>query len=435
VPEDGGPTAPYDVAIVGGGFAGLTAARELSLRGRRTVLIEARERLGGRTWVGSFAGVEVELGGAFVHWSQPHVWAELTRYGLEVDPMPDAEQAFALGTDGVAALDERDAGGFAEALHRHCEIAVPHLMGSLSWTVTDDLIELDRLSNRDRLEALDLPERAEDLLDAVCAGLCSSPNERSGFLAMAGTYALAGFDATRLAEANGRWTIRGGTRALVEAIARDGSSELRLEVTVEAVNQDADGVDLRTSDGTVRARSAIVAVPLNTLDAIGFDPVLSDRKREAAETGLVGRGAKLFAKLAPGYPASSSSAPERFPVTFAETMASTADGGQLVVAFAHTADGLFDEDGRAAASAIEELLPGARVEEVGGHDWTDDPFARETWAVYGPGSWTRWAGELDRTEGRVAFAGGDIAPGWSGYIDGAIGSGLRAAREIEAILR
>jgi phytoene dehydrogenase-like protein len=423
----------YDVAIVGGGLAGLTAARELSLRDRRAILLEARDRLGGRTWVGSFDGVKIELGGAFVHWTQPHVWAELTRYGLGVDPVPEPEQAFALGSGGAVALDQRGVEAFPEAIRRYCEVGIPSLAGPMGGPIGDDLSELDRLSNRDRLEMLDLPEPQRDFLDALAAGLCSSPNDRSGFLGVAVTYALAGFDPSTLAEANGRWTIRGGTRALVDAIATDTTASLRLGEPVESIEQDADGVDLRTSDSALRARTAIVALPVNALGAIRFAPELSERKREAAKVGLVGQGAKLFAKLAPGYPSTSAHAPDRHPVTFVETAAATPDGGQVVVAFAHTAEGLFDD--HAAAAPIERMLPGARVEELGGHDWTTDPFARETWAVYGPGTWTRWSGELDRTEGRVAFAGGDIARGWSGYIDGAIETGLRCAREAEAILR
>ena len=95
-----------DVIVVGGGLAGLTAARELGHRGRRVLLLEARERLGGRTWVSSFAGVDVEFGGAFVHWSQPHLWAEVTRYGLGIVELPDADRAFLRRDDGIEELDE-----------------------------------------------------------------------------------------------------------------------------------------------------------------------------------------------------------------------------------------------------------------------------------------------------------------------------------------
>jgi monoamine oxidase len=74
-------STPYAV-IIGGGFAGVTAARELSMRGRTTVLVEARDRLGGRAYTASHDGYDMELGGARVHPFQPNVWAEITRHSI-----------------------------------------------------------------------------------------------------------------------------------------------------------------------------------------------------------------------------------------------------------------------------------------------------------------------------------------------------------------
>ncbi|MDT7642762.1 MAG: hypothetical protein QOC67_6063, partial [Pseudonocardiales bacterium] len=58
----------YDVVIVGAGFAGLTAARELSRRGYSVLQLEARDRIGGRTWTDDRFGRELEMGGTWVHW-------------------------------------------------------------------------------------------------------------------------------------------------------------------------------------------------------------------------------------------------------------------------------------------------------------------------------------------------------------------------------
>jgi monoamine oxidase len=85
--KDDPMTEHYDVVIVGAGFAGLTAARELSLRGRSVAILEARNRIGGRTWFDHRLGRDVELGGAWVHWAQPHVWAELTRVLQQDQPI------------------------------------------------------------------------------------------------------------------------------------------------------------------------------------------------------------------------------------------------------------------------------------------------------------------------------------------------------------
>ena len=72
----------HDVIVVGGGFAGVTAAREAALRGRSVLLLEARDRLGGRTWSADWDGIPIEYGGAWVHWHQPHTWSEITRARL-----------------------------------------------------------------------------------------------------------------------------------------------------------------------------------------------------------------------------------------------------------------------------------------------------------------------------------------------------------------
>ena len=75
-----------DVVIVGGGFAEVTAARELTMRGRSAVLVEARDRLGGRTYTADHDGHAMELGGTWVHPEQPHVGAEISRNGMETEP-------------------------------------------------------------------------------------------------------------------------------------------------------------------------------------------------------------------------------------------------------------------------------------------------------------------------------------------------------------
>ena len=72
----------YDVIIIGGGFCGVTTARECGHAGYRTLLLEARNRLGGRTFTANFNGRPVDMGGTWVHWSQPHVWSEIRRSGL-----------------------------------------------------------------------------------------------------------------------------------------------------------------------------------------------------------------------------------------------------------------------------------------------------------------------------------------------------------------
>ena len=82
-------TKTYDVVIVGAGFAGLVSARELTTRGYSVLLLEARDRIGGRTWTSFRDGYPWEMGGTWIHWAQPHVYTEISRYGL-VDEIEDS---------------------------------------------------------------------------------------------------------------------------------------------------------------------------------------------------------------------------------------------------------------------------------------------------------------------------------------------------------
>lgn len=424
----------FDVAVVGGGLAGLTAARELGAGGRRVVVLEARDRLGGRAWFSSFAGTAVEMGGGFVHRIQPFIWAELERYGLDVVENPDPERIFQRHDGGYDEAGPEAYEGFLASIDLFCEDARALVPDPLTVPDHEEAREADRLSLRDKLDSMDLAPEDRDRLDALGSGLSSAPNDRAGFLPILKSYALADYGADLMLDANGRWTIERGTRALVDAIVGDVSGDVRSETPVESISQTSTDVTIRTKGGDVIANAAVVAVPLNTLGSIVFDPSLSSLKREAAAGGSAGLGVKVWATLADSYPSSFSTAPDRFPLTFAQTEAATADGTPLVLAFGPSAERLPISDRAMVAAAIEEMLPGAKVDAVGGHDWVRDPFSRGTWATYPPGAWLRWAPELERAEGRLVFAGSDFARGWGSYMDGAIETGFRAADEVEAML-
>ena len=152
-------TAPlsHDVIVVGGGFAGVTAAREAALRGRSVLLLEARERLGGRTWTAPWEGVPIEYGGGWVHWHQPHTWSEITRAGLAVALSDDADEAsWFVGAaaahrhGGASATRSPTAAGPASSTASSEALPAPH----------DPLLALDRLA---RFDGLTIAQRIGEL--------------------------------------------------------------------------------------------------------------------------------------------------------------------------------------------------------------------------------------------------------------------------------
>jgi pseudooxynicotine oxidase len=426
-----------DVIVIGAGLAGLTAARELRHAGRRVLLLEARDRIGGRAFTSALGGSEVELGGAFVHWFQPHVFAELTRYGLSfrVPPEPTRWTYTSQGhkhdsavADLMPRMEELFGRLFADTRET---MPMPHR----PLTVEEAVSAVDHLSMQDRLDASDLSAEERDLANAVLSTSCSAPCAEAGLTAMMRWYALSGWSFGLMLDAVGVYPLR--TADLVDALLADGRPAVRTSTPVQAVEQHDDRVRVRTRAGEeFTSSAAVVAVPLNTLGAVEFSPPLDPAARAAVDQGQASHGVKLWARVEGASEAVFAMAPDSEPITFVASEQVLDDGSQLVVAFGPDVHRVPPGDDEAVRRSFADMLPsGSRIVEVTGHDWCTDEFARGTWSVFRPGQLTGALRALQAPHGRVVLTGADLANGWNGFLDGAIESGLTAARSVSQLLQ
>jgi len=416
------------VVVVGGGFAGVTAAREAALRGCDVLVLEARGRLGGRTWSADWNGLPVEYGGAWVHWHQPHTWSEITRAGLSVALSEDAGRAaWFVGTDRregtIAARDviaERGWNRFVAGV----QTALPNPHDPL--LALDELERFDRLTIAERLAELELSDEEHDVLQAELESLAHAPLEDAGAVSVLRWHALSGYSLSLTQYTGGRVTLADGTAALLSAIAGGARFETRLDTPVAAVRASADRVELETHAGsTYAARAVVVAVPLNVLGAIDFEPQLSELKQAGIALGQASRGTKIFIR-ARGEDVLQNAIRPGHPFGYLDTELLLGDGTQLQIGFGIDARRCTPDDAAAVQRDLDEILPGYEVVAATAHDWLGDEYSRGTWAIHRPGWYTTYHAEMQRPEGRVVLAGSDVANGWSGFIDGAIESGLRA---------
>jgi monoamine oxidase len=418
----------YDVIVVGGGFAGVTAARECALRGRKTLLLEARDRLGGRTWSAAWNGFDIEYGGAWVHWHQPHTFSELTRAGLSVAVSGNAGRAhWHVGDERRAGtIEDRDAiarrgwDRFVEGV----EDALPQPHAPLA--ALDELARFDRLTIAERIEQLDLDEEERDVLAAEVESVAHGRLTEAGAVSILRWHALSGGSLELTQFTGGRVTIVGGTGALLNAVADAAPFERRLSTPVAAVTSSGDQVEVHTRDGeSFTAGSAVVAVALNALPGIEFSPELPEDKRRGIELGQASRGVKVMIH-ARGEDVAQNSIRFRHPFGYLSSELLAGDGTQLMIGFGGDAELCDATDLRALQTSLDEILPGYEILGAASHDWLADEFSRGTWAIHRPGWYEHHHAAMRRPEGNVILAGSDLANGWAGFIDGAIESGLRA---------
>jgi monoamine oxidase len=443
-----------EFVVVGAGIAGLTTALELVKAGRSVLVLEARDRVGGRTWSGSLEGAEVDWGGEWIGKGQPRIYALVKELGLHTFPTYDT---------GKKILEMRG--------------KVSTYSGTIPWMAPWKLVQMqaaiwaiDALARRlDPAEPWAHPRAAEwdaTTLDAMRRKWMWSADARAAmdaamrtiFGAEAGELSLlhtlayvrsagsleklisteAGFQHDRLF---------GGAQSISKALAqRIGGDHLLLGAPVAAIHQDASGVDVTTTSGkSYRAGRVIVAVPVPLGARIAFTPRLPPLREQLMQRSPMGAAVKCFARYERAFWRERGLSGE----------AASGDG-PVAVTFDQCS-----EDGRAAcllafvggkpARTWHRHSPEERKRIVldklaryfgdearspiayGEVDW-----ATEQWsgggpiALFPPGTLSSHGTALRSAAGRIHWAGSETARECMGFMEGAVESGQRAAAEVIA---
>ena len=402
----------YDIVIVGAGLSGLVAARDLSASGRSVLVLEARDRIGGRLFARTLRErtAYLDFGG---NWIIPGehatVEAELARYAIATVRSPDPDAYITLIEGNAvdkATLDEADQALLAQAFERARPVAKPEM------------------SLLDVLQAGALPARLIKWIAADRRFL------NGASLADVGGLRFIDQSPEMLASPDHYSTgIAGTTMSLVHAIASEAGAEVRLSTAVRQIAE-ADG-ELEISDAhgrTVRARQVIIASPLNTLNGIRFEPAIA-AVTALSQRGHAGHSVKLWftARNVEGYPRWMS---DQGTACYVRVDRYLASGEALMVAFS---------DDQAAARITAEALqqdlrrfsPQIVVTSVDLHDWNADPASQGTWLAMRPGQSGPIA-TLARLDGNIRFIGSDFSQTAPGTIEGALRTGREAAASIIA---
>ncbi|MFC9555855.1 flavin monoamine oxidase family protein [Rhodococcus sp. NPDC056960] len=429
----------YDVIIVGGGLAGLVAARELRMLDQRVLLLEAKDHLGGRAWTADWDGSPIEMGAMNVHWLNPHLWAEIMRYRLEVVEV-GSFSTFALAhDDGLTRLAAHEAlthlGKGLEAFFRGLGESIPRPFDP--WFDIDALVAMDELSVSSRVEQLDLTSEERAWLEAWMTVRTSGLRDQAGVSSLVKHYAMAGHSLNRMLEMSSRFRLAGGMKALVDSIAADSRAHIRLGSPVARIVHDETSVAVHTEAGeTYTALACIVATPPTIWPTLDVDPKLPARRTDADEVYATPHLTKIWA-LAEGevedlfvLRADRTDAP----LVHARKDIVRPDGLTTILGFS-LSDGLDTGDKDKLAKEFETIfpLPRAKIVDVFSHDWGSDVYARGGQHHLRPRQLSQTVPYLQTAESRLVFASAELANALVG-VDGALQSGTHAARRVGELL-
>lgn len=419
---------PKKVIIIGAGLAGLTAGYELTRAGHEVLILEARNRAGGRVFTvrEPFAdNLYAECGGEWVESVHDFLLRYIDEFGL-----PLYRGSFVDTEDEGLKFSPR-----ARQVHGKLQESVKKVDPFARQNPS--LPELDKLSFYEFLKQMGAPQDMIEQMQRSVSGLMAINIESISALHILNEYALP--------ESRGSFRIAGGNDQVPRALAAQLRERIYYSRPAVKIVQDTGGVQVTFWENgrqqMISGERLIVAAPFTAVRKIEFAPALSAEKMKVINTLAYGQILKAPLQFRERFWLKYAGEPRK---SLQNSLGSVyeASGGQagtrgLLVAYIPDKSGM-ELASIPAEQRLEKVL--SKVSEIhsdapqyfeGGYVkwWQEDPWAGGTYAYFRPGEITTVRPTIAKLEGRIHFAGEHTA-GWQGYMNGAVESGHRVAREV-----
>jgi monoamine oxidase len=451
------PTRTADVIVVGAGFAGLAAAKALRAAGLEPLVVEARERVGGRTCPGSIAGLTIDLGGMWVGPTQTVLDALAREYGVKTYPQYITGKS-AIELNGKWRSSEGEDYGALLSLPVKLDVAqVVYRLTALSDSINPDSPWTH--PKADVFDAMTLQTWLDEhthtagamsfMVSLIRAVFCAEPADLSFLFCL--FYLRSGGnleDLTTVRKGAQQRLFVGGVHQLSQRMADQLGERVRLNSLVTDIDQDAEGVTVTCPGATFRAKALIVAIAPALAGRINYSPLLPAKRDALTQRMPMGSAIKVWIAYATpfwrkqGFSGLFSSDTAAFgpafdvtpPETRAGILAGFFDARNSVEWSARTTEQRRAEVVRCLTAAFGAKA-GAPLEYVE-KNWTQERYSLGCYTgTLGPGALTQFGPTLREPVGRIFFAGTESSPIWAGYIEGALRSGARAAAEVGEYLK
>ena len=445
-----------DVAIVGAGLAGLVAARDLIAAGASAVVVEARDRVGGRLLNEEIGdGKVVEVGGQWIGPTQDRMAALAADMGVDTFPTyAEGENVIEwrgslkryTGTipriNPAALLDMARAQSKINRLAKQVPLDRP-------WTAAKAR-EWDAMSARTWMDRNMRTRAGREMMQlAIEAVWAAQPEDMSFLHALFYVHSAGSLDLLFDTEGGAQQDrFVGGSQRVPMALAeRLGPEVVVTGSPVRRIEHSGDGVTVHGDTAGVRAKRAIVSIPPALASRIRYEPLLPGFRDQLTQRMPLGTVAKCMAIYdepfwrADGMTGQGGSDTGPVKLTFDNSPPDGSPGvllGFLEGQRARDMGRVEPQERRAAVLDCFRRLFGERAvrpERYVERLWADEEFSRGCYGSLMPtGAWTNYGEALRAPVGRLHWAGAEVAEVWSGYMDGAVRSGETAAQEVLAAL-
>ena len=444
--------AKADVVVVGAGFAGLSAARDLVQFGHDVVVLEGRDRVGGRSSTTTLADTPVDLGGSFVGPTQDAVIALAKELGCETVRTHSRGKnlirwrgrvrSYHSTIPRLSIIELLDVSRIQWRFERVCR-RVPV---DEPWTSSiADILDSKTLDQW--LRYVHASASTRDLM-AIMARVTWGCEPQEVSMLHAVRYVKAAGGLGRMLDVEGgaqQDRFPGGTQQIALRMAEELGERVVLNAVVRSIARHTDGTLTVGSDrGDVAAKAVIVAVPPEHRAGITFDPALPPEYEKLTEHWPQGNLSKAYVAYDTpfwrenGYSGEALSDEGPVFITFDVSPSDAGPGILLGFTDARRFDPLPAERRREQAlEGFATLFGDAARHPIDylDHCWGTEEFAPGgPTAAVPPGSWTTYGPWLRKPVNGIFWAGTETADEWTGFLDGAVRSGKRAADEVHRAL-
>ena len=428
------------VAVIGAGLAGLTAARQLAGSGEEVVVLEARDRVGGRVHTGALpSGVTVDFGAQWITPGQRRIRDLADELRVERSSVFDQGRPLFLEKGVESAPPRSTATAFHFAVRKLDRMAERVPLDE-PWQAPD-AEALDRQTFGDWLTEKVADPGARRLLEQISVGHhCTSVDRISLLHAL--FYARSNLGFATMAgsgeSSDGSEFLVGGAQQLADRMSEGLGARVRLRHQVEAVHHAAEGARIEGSDFSLEARRVIIAMPPTLADRIRFNPPIPARQA-LAEGVELGGGLKVHAVYdRPFWRDRGLSGQLVSDLGQCADSSPGPDGPGLLVALlspdrsAALSRQPASERRRAILAELAAAFGPEGSEPVDYHEtsWTAQPLSGGDVASLGIGVWTRAGRAMREPVGRIHWAGTETASEFYSHMEGALQSGQRVAEEV-----